>query len=411
MRSVRDLISVAMSGLTARISRTLLIMLGPVIGVSAIVAAVGLTESAKGDLQAELAKLGTNLITAEAAGSFGTQNPTFPEDVVDRVTALSSVERATATLSLSGIITAPYDAAATYYTAFPTPVQTADENFLDVMEIDLRSGRWLNEFDYRTGARVAVIGLDVANEYGYLSGENVTIQLRGLDYAVIGVFEPIKLVTNFNTAVLIPPLAADNDFDVGLETNTVYVRADPARVVEVEDALPVAINLGGNDEVNTAVPSDALEAEAAADATLQVIVAAMGVLALVVGGVGIANVMSISVIQRSAEIGIRRALGHGRGLIAWQFLLEAVAVGFFGGLGGLAVGVGIVVYFSRIRDWTHVLDPVLVIGGYEFPSHFIGVPTVYVLGMTAALVTSVIAGLYPSVKAARLEPLETLRLG
>jgi putative ABC transport system permease protein len=411
MRSVRDLISVAMSGLTARISRTLLIMLGPVIGVSAIVAAVGLTESAKGDLQAELAKLGTNLITAEAAGSFGTQNPTFPEDVVDRVTALSSVERATATLSLSGIITAPYDAAATYYTAFPTPVQTADENFLDVMEIDLRSGRWLNEFDYRTGARVAVIGLDVANEYGYLSGENVTIQLSGLDYAVIGVFEPIKLVTNFNTAVLIPPLAADNDFDVGLETNTVYVRADPARVVEVEDALPVAINLGGNDEVNTAVPSDALEAEAAADATLQVIVAAMGVLALVVGGVGIANVMSISVIQRSAEIGIRRALGHGRGLIAWQFLLEAVAVGFFGGLGGLAVGVGIVVYFSRIRDWTHVLDPVLVIGGYEFPSHFIGVPTVYVLGMTAALVTSVIAGLYPSVKAARLEPLETLRLG
>jgi len=256
-----------------------------------------------------------------------------------------------------------------------------------------------------------VIGIDVANEYSYLAGENVTIQLNGLDYAVIGVYEPIKLVTNFNTAVLIPPLAADNDFDVGIEANTIYVRADPGRVVEVKDALPVAINLGGNEEVNTAVPSDALEAEAAADATLQVIVAAMGVLALVVGGVGIANVMSISVIQRSAEIGIRRALGHGRGLIAWQFLLEAVAVGFFGGLGGLAVGVGIVVYFSRIRDWTHVLDPVLVVGSYEFPSHFLGIPTVYVLGMTAALVTSVIAGLYPSVKAARLEPLETLRLG
>jgi putative ABC transport system permease protein len=411
MRSVLDLISVAMSGLTARLSRTLLIMLGPIIGVSAIVAAVGLTESAKGDLQAELAKLGTNLVTAEAAGSFGTQNPAFPEDVVDRVTALQGVQRATATLSLTGIVTSPYDAAATYYTAFPTPVLTADANFLDVMEVDLRSGRWLNDFDYRTGARVAVIGLDIANEYSYRPGENVTIQLNGLDYAVIGVFEPVKLVTNFNTAVLIPPLAADNDFDVGLEANTIYVRADPDKVSAVEDALPVAINLGGSDEVNVSVPSDALEAEAAADATLQVIVAAMGVLALVVGGVGIANVMSISVIQRSAEIGIRRALGHGRGLIAWQFLLESVAVGFFGGLGGLAVGVGIVVYFSRIRDWTHVLDPVLVVGSYEFPSHFLGIPTVYVLGMTAALVTSVIAGLYPSVKAARLEPLETLRLG
>jgi putative ABC transport system permease protein len=411
MRSVLDLIGVAISGLTSRVSRTLLIMLGPIIGVSAIVAAVGLTESAKGDLQADLAELGTNLITAEAAGSFGTQNPVFPEDVVDRIEALGGVQKSTATLSLTGIITAPYEAAATYYTAFPTPVLSADSNFLEVMEIELKSGRWLNEFDYRTGARVAVLGIDIANEYSYLAGENVTIQLNGLDYAVIGVYENVKLVTNFNTAVLIPPLAADNDFDVGLEANTVYVRADPARVNEVRDALPVAINLGGNDEVNTSVPSDALEASAKADSTLQVIVATMGILALVVGGVGIANVMSISVIQRSAEIGIRRALGHGRGLIAWQFLLEAVAVGFFGGLGGLAVGVGIVVYFSRLRDWTHVLDPILVIGDYEFPSHFLGVPTIYVLGMSAALITSVIAGLYPSVKAARLEPLETLRLG
>jgi len=411
MRSVRDLISVAISGLTSRISRTLLIMLGPIIGVSAIVAAVGLTESAKGDLQADLAELGTNLITAEAAGSFGAQNPTFPEDVVDRVEALRGVQRSTATLALTGIITSPYEAAATYYTAFPTPVLTADANFLEVMEIELTSGRWLNEFDYSTGARVAVIGFDVANEYNYLAGENVTIQLGGLDYAVIGVYEPVKLVTNFNTAVLIPPLTADNDFDVGLEANTIYVRAEPDRVEQVQDALPVAINLGGNEEVNTSVPSDALEASAKADSTLQVIVATMGILALVVGGVGIANVMSISVIQRSAEIGIRRALGHGRGLIAWQFLLEAVAVGFFGGLGGLAVGVGIVVYFSRLRDWTHVLDPILVVGDYEFPSHFMGVPTIYVLGMSAALITSVIAGLYPSVKAARLEPLETLRLG
>jgi putative ABC transport system permease protein len=411
MRNVRDLLGVAISGLTARLSRTLLIMLGPIIGVSAIVAAVGLTESAKGDLQRDLAELGTNLITADAAGSFGTQNPTFPEDVRERVLSLDGVQAATATMSITGVVTAPYDAAATYYTAFPTPVLTADSAFLEVMQIELRSGRWLNEFDNRTGARVAVIGLDVANEFDYRAGTNRTIQLNGFDYGVIGVYEPVKLVTNFNTAVLIPPQTADDDFDIGLESNTIYVRADPDRVVEVEDALPVAINLGGSDEVNTSVPSDALEAAAAADSTLQVIVASMGILALVVGGVGIANVMSISVIQRSAEIGIRRALGHSRSLIAWQFLLEAVAVGFFGGLGGLAVGVLIVIYASRIAGWTYVLEPVLVVGSYEFPATFLGVPTVYALGMVAALFTSVVAGLYPSVKAARLEPLETLRLG
>ncbi|MEM7140016.1 MAG: ABC transporter permease [Actinomycetota bacterium] len=411
MRSVLDLISVAMSGLTSRVSRTLLIMLGPIIGVSAIVAAVGLTESAKGDLQADLAKLGTNLITADAAGSFGAQNPTFPEDVMERVGALNGVESATGTLAIQGVITSPYDAATTYYTAFPTPVLTADPDFLDVMQIELLSGRWLNDFDYANGARVAVIGIDIANEFNYRAGENRTILLNELEYGVVGVYDNVQLADSFNTSVLIPPLTADNDFDAGLETNTLYIRADPDRVVEVEDNLAVAINLGGSDEVNTSIPSDALEASAQADSTLQVIVASMGILALVVGGVGIANVMSISVIQRSAEIGIRRALGHGRGLIAWQFLLEAVAVGFFGGLAGVAVGVFIVVFASRIFDWVHVLDPILVVGSYEFPSHTMGLPTVYLLGMGAALLTSVIAGLYPSVKAARLEPLETLRLG
>ncbi len=411
MRSVRDLVGVAVQGLTARVGRTLLIMLGPIIGVSAIVAAVGLTESAKGDLQATLAELGTNLITAEAAGSFGTQQPTFPEDVVDRVNALETVDGASATLSVTGVVTAPYDAAASYYTAFPTPVVTADAAFLDVMEIELVSGRFLNEFDDRTEARVAVIGRELADEFGYLAGTNRTIQLNGIDYGVIGVIDRIRLVDTFNTAVLIPPATADRDFDAGLETNTLYVRSDPDETLLTEEALPVAINLGGTDEVNTSVPSDALESAAAADSTLQIIVASMGMLALVVGGVGIANVMSISVIQRSAEIGIRRALGHGRGLIAWQFLLEAVAVGFFGGLAGLAAGVLIVVYASHVAGWTHVLEPSLVLFDWELPSHTFGLPTVYLLAVGAALFTSIVAGLYPSLKAARLEPLETLRLG
>jgi len=137
----------------------------------------------------------------------------------------------------------------------------------------------------------------------------------------------------------------------------------------------------------------------------------MGLLALIVGGVGIANVMSISVIQRSAEIGIRRALGHGRSLIAWQFLIESVAVGLLGGLAGALVGVGIVVYASRIAGWVFVLSPELDLFGVQLPSHYVGVPTLYLIGVGAALLTSVFAGLYPSVKAAQLEPLETLRLG
>ena len=96
---------------------------------------------------------------------------------------------------------------------------------------------------------------------------------------------------------------------------------------------------------------------------------------------------------------------------AWQFLLESVVVGLLGGLAGAAVGIGIVVYASRIAGWVWVLSPELDLFGVQLPSHYIGIPTLYLIGVGAALFTSVFAGLYPSVKAARLEPLETLRLG
>jgi putative ABC transport system permease protein len=406
----RDLLGVCIGGLTARWSRTLLIMLGPVIGVSAIVAAVGLTESAKGDLQQTLAALGDNLIRVEASGSFGTDDPVLPDDVVARVNRLATVEGATATRSISGVITTPYEAARDYYTAFPTPVLTADRYFLEVMQVSMVSGRWLNSFDSDQAARTAVIGIGLADEFGYREG-NRTIKLNDRDFGVVGVVERYPLDSVFDNAVFIPMTTADREFDAGTEPDTVYVRSDPAFTLTTQDALPVAVNLGSNDEVVTSVLSDALEAEAAADSTLQIIVAAMGLLALVVGGVGIANVMSISVIQRSAEIGIRRALGHGRLVIAAQFLLESVAVGLLGGLAGALAGIGIVVLASRIAGWVHVLSPGLDLFGVVLPSHTAGIPTLYLIGVGAALATSVVAGLYPSVKASRLEPLETLRLG
>jgi putative ABC transport system permease protein len=170
--------------------------------------------------------------------------------------------------------------------------------------------------------------------------------------------------------------------------------AAPGATSETNDALPTAISLGGTEEVSTKIPSDALEASAQADETLQQTALFAGILALAVGGLGIANVMSISVIQRSSEIGIRRALGTTRSLIALQFLLEALFVGILGGVIGAFVGVGVVYLVSGLADWVVVID-------YSRMPLWIGL----------AVGVSVIAGLYPSVKAARLEPLETLRLG
>ena len=163
---------------------------------------------------------------------------------------------------------------------------------------------------------------------------------------------------------------------------------------DTSEALKISINLGGPDEVTTDIKSEALQLAAQSDQQIKLIVVSMGILASIVGGVGIANVMSISVIQRSAEIGIRRALGHTRSIIASQFLLESLFIGLLGGICGVLLGIVSIFLGATIAGWVFVLAPWLP------PA-----------GILLAMVISVIAGLYPSVRAAKLEPLETLRLG
>ncbi len=390
----RELVAVAWNGLSARKIRTLLIMLGPVVGVAAMVGAVGLTESAKGDLKQRLAELGTNLITAEAGGTFGQQNPTLPTNAVARVMAVETVERASAVAEVGGVLTIPHVGAEDYYAAFPTPVLAADEKLPQVLEVPMVNGRWLRVNDDENRTRAVVIGAGLAEEYGVIQGEFRTIRLNRFDYGVIGVLDRVALDPSLDNAVFITQWAAKHDFRTEGKPTRLYVRAAEGQTEATADALPIAINLGGPEAVSTQIPSDALEASAQADKTLQQTALFAGLLALAVGGLGIANVMSISVLQRSTEIGIRRALGHTRSTIGFQFLLEALFVGVLGGLVGAALGVAIVHLVSALAGWIVVVD-------YGRMPLWIGL----------AVAVSVIAGLYPSLKAARLEPLETLRLG
>ena len=234
----------------------------------------------------------------------------------------------------------------------------------------------------------------MADDYGFLETEIRTLNLNGIDYAVIGVMGRVDLVPDLNSALVIPVTTAEEDWDVEPKPTSLYVRTDPDATDATAEALPVAINYGGTEGVSTVVPSDLLEAQGAVNKTLQNVLFLMGGLALLVGGVGIANVMSISVIQRSGEIGIRRALGHTKATIAVQFLLEALFVGVLGGLVGVLVGIGAIYVVSAILGWVATLNiPLFVFAGL------------------LALAVSIVAGLYPALKAARLEPLETLRLG
>ena len=393
MSQLRDLLSVAWSGLTARRVRTLLIMLGPVMGVAAMVCAVGLTESAKGSLQAQLAKLGTNLIIAQAGGTFGSQNPTFPGNAVQRVDAISTVQSAAATTQVSGVIALPIQGASTYYEAFPVPVRAADLNLPGVLQVPLLDGRWLNHADSRLHTDSVVLGSAIARQYGYIPGEIRTVELNQTNFGVVGVLGNVPLAPELDNAVFVTQWSAKNVFGTNGQPNELYIRAKAGTTQQTANAVPTAISLGGPDQVSTQIPSNVLQAAAQANSTLQKVALFAGLLALTVGGLGIANVMSISVIQRSSEIGIRRAVGHSRSKIGLQFVLEALFVGVLGGALGALLGVAIVYVVSALATWTVVIS-------------YATIP----VWLSLAIAVSVAAGLYPSIKAARLQPLETLRL-
>jgi putative ABC transport system permease protein len=241
---------------------------------------------------------------------------------------------------------------------------------------------------------VAVIGRDLADEYGYLRGESRTIELNGLQYGVVGVLDYVLLEPSMDSAVFLTFTIAMDDWGLDEpDPSRLYVRA-PVNTRLVAQEIPTVVSLGGPDGANASVPTDLLDAQSQVDESLNNLTKMMGGLALIVGGVGIANVMSISVIQRSSEIGIRRALGHSRSTIAIQFLFEALVVGVLGGIVGAGVGAGVVWGVAEQRGYTMVLS-VVGLAGWALVS--VGV--------------AVVAGLYPSTKAARLEPLETLRLG
>jgi putative ABC transport system permease protein len=394
MSQTRDLVGVAWTGLMARKVRTLLILLGPIIGVASMVGAVGLTESAKGALQVQLATLGTNLIIAQAGGTFGSQNPTLPNNAVRRVDAVSSVTSAAATTNLSGVIAVPVQGASSYYQAFPVPVRAADDSLPSVLQVSLIDGRWLDSADTSLHLRSVVLGSGIAKQYGYLPGEARTIRLNNTNFGVVGVLGPVPLDPTLDNAAFVTQWAAQHVFNTNGKPNELYIRTKNGTTAATATAIPTAINLGGPDQVSTQVPSNVLAAQAQANKTLQKVALFAGLLVLTVGGLGIANVMSISVIQRSSEIGIRRAVGHSRSTIGAQFLLESLFVGVLGGVLGALIGIGVVYLVSSLEHW------VVEIGYGQIP-----------IWMGLALVVSIIAGLYPSIKAARLEPLETLRLG
>ncbi len=384
-----DLARTAVAGLRSRRLRTLLTALGIAIGIAAMVAVVGISSSSRADVIARIDALGTDLLRVQPGQTMSGDSTTLPESARDVAARIGPV---TVTAGITGV-----DATVRRTDLIDDDVTggirvvAADRSTLTATSAELRVGRFLDAASERLPT--VVLGADSARRLGIRSLEdNPRVWLGGEWFAVIGILDPVPLAPELDSAALIGYPVAATLFDTTTSPSTLFVRTTPERVEAVRGVLARSIRPDAPDEVDVSRPSDALEARAATDTALRNLLLALGAVALVVGGVGITNVMVISVLERRGEIGVRRAMGARRMHIAGQFLTEAALLAVLGGLAGVALGAVVTAVYARSRGWL-VDVPVAALAA----------------GAGAALAVGLLAGVSPAVRAARLDPADALR--
>jgi putative ABC transport system permease protein len=387
--SRRDLLRVGSLGLRSRRLRALLSALGVSIGIAAIVGVVGISQSSKSGLLNELGQLG-NLLTVQpqsTASGQQTELPTTSEGMVGRIGPVTNVTE------IGGI--------ANTYVYRSSFVPTIDTNGISLTATDaalpitlgatLAHGAFLNPAT--THFPAVVLGAEAASLLGIDNLADPTqVWIGGHGFTVVGTLKPIQLVTQMDSMAFIGFPIAEQYFGFDGRPSELYVRSVPSQDNAVAAVLPATVSPGDPSVVGVNFPSNILKAEVAAKGAYNGLFLGLGAVALLVGGVGIANVMVVSVLERRSEIGLRRALGASRRHVAEQFLAEALILSVLGGVAGTFIGLAATAVYAVSQHWS-VQIPVIALYG----------------GVGAALVIGAIAGLYPSMRAARLSPTEALR--
>jgi putative ABC transport system permease protein len=379
-----DLARLGAYGLRSRPLRAVLSALGIAIGIAAMTAVVGISASSRAELDGELAKLGTNLLTVAPGNTMLGRRATLPDTSIAMIKRIGPVQSVTATGVLADTFVYRTDRIPATQSG-GLSVLAARLDLLTTVAGTLDHGTWLNAATERYP--VVVLGAAAAERLGNVPA----VYIGGRWWVVAGVLQPVALAPELDSAVLMGWPAATTYLGFDGHPTTVYTRSVDTQVEAVRAVLAPTANPESPGEVQVSKPSDALAARRATSATFTGLLLGLGAVALLVGGIGVANTMVISVLERRAEIGLRRSLGATKGQIRTQFVAESLLLALIGGAFGALLGYLVTGLYAATQRWPTVVPPWVLAGG-----------------VGATVMIGAIAGLYPAIRAARLAPTEAL---
>jgi putative ABC transport system permease protein len=385
---IADLVPISMLGLRSRKVRALLSGLGIAIGIASIVAVLGVTRSSESHLLAQIDQLGTNLLTVVDGKDTSGIEAELPTSAAPMIRLVQHVQSVAPTAQITTSNVYRNDRVPTGL-AGGLAVRASDASLLTTLDGSLLTGRFLD--DGATNA--TVLGFDAATTLGVTNtGPGSQVWLGGHWFTVVGILKPVPLAADIDRSALVSFAVAARLLGYDGHPSRIYVRADPDHVPEVYQVLGGTANPENPAEATVSRPSDALTAQLAVKDASGSLILGLGAIALLVGIIGIANIMIISVMERRTEIGLRRALGAARVHVATQYLTESLVLSIFGGAAGVVVGVLITGAMARTRGWV-VLISVEALWGSAI----------------VAVLAGAVAGLYPALRAAGIPPTDALR--